>query len=298
MNDSLDLPHVRFNREVETRSALHFVRMSEPEVLYTDLAFIKLRGNAARDAASTEPETNYASLEVARSQSQPSQGAALKKSKWTTERKALVVLGILLISALVGLCLLAFRIVQLGKENRQLLSDQQVLLRKSCLVSQDDTLMKCGLGWEPHGESYYYFSNVSFSWEKSRNFCRIHAGDLVKIESQDEQTFLHQRLGDIMSSPEDKFWIGLTDSEEEGRWLWVDGSLLNASLAFWSKGEPDDFETEYGGEDCARMGEMANSKAPRTSFGLKDLQTWFDKACQVPHKWVCEKKGVQRKEHC
>uniref|UniRef100_A0A3P8QPW5 C-type lectin domain-containing protein n=1 Tax=Astatotilapia calliptera TaxID=8154 RepID=A0A3P8QPW5_ASTCA len=71
---------------------------------------------------------------------------------------------------------------------------------------------KCEEGWEQHGGKCYYFSISQSSWNKSRDECRAKRGDLVKIDSREEQ---------------DKFWIGLTDSAVEGRWLWVDGSQLN-----------------------------------------------------------------------
>uniref|UniRef100_A0AAQ5YAX5 C-type lectin domain-containing protein n=1 Tax=Amphiprion ocellaris TaxID=80972 RepID=A0AAQ5YAX5_AMPOC len=138
---------------------------------------------------------------------------------------------------------------------------------------QDDPCPKCEEDWEHHRGKCYYFSTHKLTWEKSRNKCRDKGGDLVKIDGRNEQ-----------------FWIGLTDSEEEGQWLWVDGSPLDES--FWGHYQPDNWIWEdLKGEDCVRMGEKD---------GAPDLNCWFDKSCQVPHRSICEKpeKNHQNVSEC
>ncbi|XP_028256559.1 hepatic lectin-like [Parambassis ranga] len=145
----------------------------------------------------------------------------------------------------------------------------------------DEPHLMCEEGWEKHGGRCYYFNNNKSSWEESRGFCQEKGGDLVKIDSREEQSFLDSRLSEIMMHAEDKFWIGLTDSQTEAAWTWADGSLLNQSLMFWYPREPDNWTGENSkGEDCARMGEIG---------GRCDLKTWLDKSCDKPHRSVCEK---------
>uniref|UniRef100_A0A3P9BQ44 C-type lectin domain-containing protein n=1 Tax=Maylandia zebra TaxID=106582 RepID=A0A3P9BQ44_9CICH len=88
------------------------------------------------------------------------------------------------------------------------------------IYKDNQTGCKCEDGWEKHKGKCYYFS-ISSSWNKSRTECITKGGDLVKIDSSEEQILLQKKNG--------KFWIGLTDSAVEGRWLWVDGSPLNES---------------------------------------------------------------------
>uniref|UniRef100_A0A8C4NNA8 C-type lectin domain-containing protein n=1 Tax=Dicentrarchus labrax TaxID=13489 RepID=A0A8C4NNA8_DICLA len=123
-----------------------------------------------------------------------------------------------------------------------------------------------------HGRQCYYFSISSLTWSESRDECRQKEGDLVQIDSREEEK---------MNSEWDMFWIGLTDSEKEGTWLWVDGSPLNESLTFWIHGEPDN-RAWYNpdGEDCVMMGKRA---------GAPDLKCWFDESCKYTRRSICEK---------
>uniref|UniRef100_A0A3Q4ABC9 C-type lectin domain-containing protein n=1 Tax=Mola mola TaxID=94237 RepID=A0A3Q4ABC9_MOLML len=145
---------------------------------------------------------------------------------------------------------------------------------------------KCEEGWEKFKEQCYYFTNNSSPWEKAREMCQNRGGDLVRIKSKNDadtcmfsvKTFLGQKLREKMSVNQDKFWIGLTDSQTEGKWLWVDGSPLDESPK-----EPDDWKSENtDGEDCARMGEKGQTKS---------LNDWFDKSCLKSHRSICEKPG-------
>ncbi|XP_062292295.1 hepatic lectin-like [Scomber scombrus] len=144
-----------------------------------------------------------------------------------------------------------------------------------------DSCLKKKAFWEQGLGKCYYFSNTYSTWEDSRCSCQTLGGDLVKIDSMEEQKFLEEKVKNKMRIYEDRFWIGLTDLEEEKKWIWVDGSLLNTSLSFWFEGEPNNVITEDpAGEHCVRMG---------TKKGANDLKCWFDKSCNIPQRSICEK---------
>ncbi|XP_076610902.1 CD209 antigen-like protein C [Chaetodon auriga] len=228
-------------------------------------------------------------------------------SKVTSERVALLVLSALLAAAVFVICRLSLAIVQTHESFQTLREEHEAVIRNltgrrceekicvqtTCPTPPDGkipgTCLKCQDGWEKHGGHCYYFSISKSSWNNSREECRRKGGDLVQIDSREEQAFLQLKLREKMDYSEDKFWIGLTDSLVEGNWLWVDGSPLNTSWKFWSFGEPDDWTgDDEDGEDCAMVGEK----------GSTDLNTWFDKSCKSAQKSICEKSADNGQIKC
>ncbi|KAL6455542.1 hypothetical protein MHYP_G00248950 [Metynnis hypsauchen] len=122
-------------------------------------------------------------------------------------------------------------------------------------------------GWIYFSSSVYYMSTETKSWSESRQDCRERGADLLIINSREEQDFIEMlRKG---QTP----WIGLTDSETETVWKWVDGSAL--TTGFWKHGEPN----SYGEEDCALAG-----------YGSGPENSWADFPCNSKCVWICERR--------
>uniref|UniRef100_A0A3B5QXJ8 C-type lectin domain-containing protein n=1 Tax=Xiphophorus maculatus TaxID=8083 RepID=A0A3B5QXJ8_XIPMA len=133
---------------------------------------------------------------------------------------------------------------------------------------EGETFLKCEAGWEKHGGNCYYFNINKSSWTDSRRSCADLGSDLVKIDSREEQ-------GD-----QDRFWIGLTDSMEEGKWFWVDGSPLSPDRSAEDKAKAGAGAKAKVEADCVRMGKKGKPD---------NLKSWFDTSCNYPQKSICEK---------
>ncbi|KAK1792592.1 hypothetical protein P4O66_012527 [Electrophorus voltai] len=121
-------------------------------------------------------------------------------------------------------------------------------------------------GWRCFSSSMYYISTGEKSWSESRQDCREKRADLVTINSKEEQEFIHKILGSLSA------WIGLTDSEREGTWKWVDGTALTTK--YWGSGEPN---SRAGDEDCVMLNDGK----------------WADYPCSSYFIWICEDKNFK-----
>ncbi|KAM8841889.1 CD209 antigen-like protein C [Synchiropus picturatus] len=120
-------------------------------------------------------------------------------------------------------------------------------------------------GWLYFRPSLYYVSPVKKSWFDSRNFCVERGADLVVINSKKEQELINKFVKIT--------WIGLSQREDNGQWVWVDGTPLTRS--FWAPGEPND----DGGRD-------ENCTEIMKHFMLR---SWNDALCEEDNFWICEK---------
>nr|XP_054600932.1 CD209 antigen-like protein E [Nothobranchius furzeri] len=167
--------------------------------------------------------------------------------------------------------------IKVLQEDNKVLSEETEALRKHI---SDHVCLKLDRNWEKHGDKCYYFNDRYLPWEGSRSFCEALGADLVKIDSREEQEFLVEKVKNFVMDDWEGFWIGLTDSEVEGIWTWVDGSPLDSRMKFWLEGQPDNAKARSpSGEDCVTI----------LKGGAEDLNTWNDDICRLAHKSICEK---------
>ncbi|XP_051240079.1 asialoglycoprotein receptor 1-like isoform X2 [Dicentrarchus labrax] len=139
------------------------------------------------------------------------------------------------------------------------------------LTTERDELQKyiektcCPANWMKFSRSCYLISTTMANWDGSKAFCESHDAQLVIISSFEEQRFI--------SSFDLNFWIGLTDKEEEGEWIWVNGTA--AYTKYWRTNQPDNAR---GSEDCAQI-----------LKGYSVTENWNDIPCIQVFNFVCEK---------
>ncbi|XP_059367562.1 CD209 antigen-like protein B [Carassius carassius] len=112
-----------------------------------------------------------------------------------------------------------------------------------------------------------FISKKAMSWSDTRQYCKDRAADLVIINTEEKQILISSLLNE-------RLWIGLSDTENEGNLTWVDNSTLKKG--FWKEGEPND---EHGVEDCVEI---------RADFPFI-LNNWNDLPCSERRKGICEK---------
>ncbi|XP_028448274.1 CD209 antigen-like protein D isoform X2 [Perca flavescens] len=135
------------------------------------------------------------------------------------------------------------------------------------LLSERDDLKRNNLtqeGWEYFSGSFYYISSTRKTWQESRNYCLQKGADLVIINRKEEHDFT-TKFRKLM-------WIGLTDSETEEKWKWVDGTPLTES--YWDSGEPNGGKSE----NCVKIKKFDSENS------------WNDLSCSTPLNWICEMK--------
>ncbi|XP_071583171.1 LOW QUALITY PROTEIN: hepatic lectin-like [Heliangelus exortis] len=138
--------------------------------------------------------------------------------------------------------------------------------------SEDETLAlfcrsisdtrKCSAGWENFGESCYSFSTETTSWGEANQTCADQGAHLIIIDSEQEQDFLKENINST-------YWLGVTDQQKEGSWVWTNGQEVTLSyFNVWKENKDRDQK------NCGSIG----------PDGI-----WSDAKCSHPNLWICEK---------
>ncbi len=95
---------------------------------------------------------------------------------------------------------------------------------------------------EYEGHRYEVFDN-GLDWDGAKKYCESLGGHLATISSKEENDFIYELMID---SGYTSAYFGLTDEDEEGTWVWVNGEPVEYTN--WHSGEPN---SENTNEDYA-----------------------------------------------
>nr|AZS54111.1 lectin precursor 4 [Ruditapes philippinarum] len=128
----------------------------------------------------------------------------------------------------------------------------------------------CPNGWITHESSCYHFSHDIETWAGADYMCNKMGGKLLEIETAAENAVLTP----IIDSMQRNYWIGLSDVQEEGVWLWMTSNTKLSTTKFsnWLPGEPNNAN---GNENCAAITHATNGK-------------WNDWHCNGDAFYACE----------
>lgn len=91
---------------------------------------------------------------------------------------------------------------------------------------------------------HFYYLVAPTSWTASQQEAICLGGDLVTINSQEENDWVWETFGDDNENPNNwRLWVGLTDQVTEGQFEWVSGEAVD--FTNWNVTEPNN----SGGED-------------------------------------------------
>jgi len=127
----------------------------------------------------------------------------------------------------------------------------------------------CPDGWIGNSYSCYWRSSYTATWRSARDACTSMSSggtssDLVSVQSLSENQFL------VATMHASDSWIGLNDLENDGTFVWTDGSSV--SYTHWEAGQPNDLLDQ----DCVNIIEGSSGD-------------WDDNHCKESKSFICER---------
>ncbi|XP_026128711.1 galactose-specific lectin nattectin-like [Carassius auratus] len=127
-----------------------------------------------------------------------------------------------------------------------------------------NAVKKCPFGWKNLGVLCYKFFSQGVSWVTAEKNCQSLDANLASVHSKIEHDFLLS----LLPSSSTHCWFGAHDGEEEGQWLWTDGTTFD--YTHWAPGQPD-----HDSEDCGDLNYESSG--------------WNDGTCLTKQGYVCAK---------
>ena len=127
---------------------------------------------------------------------------------------------------------------------------------------------ECPEGWTHQETSCYWVVLHNADWVEAYNGCpQLHPdAHLASSGSESE----NEIISSLHSGSPYNFWLGGTDADEEGNWIWTDGTPFN--YTYWASGQGEGGITE----NCIAI------------YTYNQYGTWKDYECYDSHPYICE----------
>ena len=154
------------------------------------------------------------------------------------------------------------------------------LLGTGCASTKNEPPVPHAVKWNGH---WYAIMPDKVTWERAYERCKNLGGQLVIIESREEQDFIIQ-LTDERGNPSSHLWIGATDKNNEGEYQWHDGRFLSETFSNWygdwSIGKANAIAGPHETSDYVAINIKHVDKNRQTKWDLWSKET--------KHTFVCE----------
>ena len=132
----------------------------------------------------------------------------------------------------------------------------------------------------PANQHLYLYIKQRKTWHEARDYCASFGGHLVTIQVPSENKFVYDLAID---NTQTGTWLGATDEENEGTWIWVTGEPWTYSN--WEKSFPEpEPNNKHSGEIILNADFMAFHFWDKTWTDWSDEQNWY---------FVCEWESAQ-----
>ncbi|XP_078607085.1 uncharacterized protein LOC144879470 [Branchiostoma floridae x Branchiostoma japonicum] len=122
----------------------------------------------------------------------------------------------------------------------------------------------------------FRLSTNKANFRRAKTICEREGGRLAVLQDEETDLFIRKKIRKLPYERTLRYWIGLSDVQEEGTFVWTDGTELTASdYTHWRPGNPDN-AVVGDGEDCVEIRQELD-------------YMWNDVDCRKKRHFVCEK---------
>ena len=162
-------------------------------------------------------------------------------------------------------------------------------IRFSLLKADPDSVLDIEVHWHENenwqveykkGPKYAFFNKNKKTWQEAENFCQQINGHLAKVENMKE-------LWEIDAHHlKENTWLGGTDSEIEGEWVWSDGSPwpVGPNCNVIRRSTNDHFQT------CTAWDQRSNQPSGGHQMNCLTVKrnVWTADKCSSNNAFICQ----------